>query len=272
LDRLRVAPLTGVITIRLDPYIHLGPLRLAWHGLTIAVGILAGALVAGRYARERGLAPDPLWIIAALLALGGLVGGKVLYLLEHNPGGLVRPGAVFGGYGFTFDGGVVVAAALIIAYVWRGRRDLGYLDVVACALPFGVAIGRIGDVINGEHYGPRSNFFLAVRNANPKASTPNPADAYHNGGLYEVLLAGAIFALIWPLRHHFRRNLDLMWLVFALWSVGRFAMFFYRSDSPQLALGLNNAQWSSIGLLIVIAIGWPLAIRHSQRARPAGAP
>jgi phosphatidylglycerol---prolipoprotein diacylglyceryl transferase len=252
-------PAFGVITIRIDPSIHIGPITVAWHGLTIAIGIVLGALLAGRWLRERGLASDPMYVIGVLVALGGVVGGRVFYLLE-------RGGPVVGSNGFTFDGGVILAGGLIAVYVWRKRLSPGYLDVIAAAFPLGVAVGRIGDTINGEHYGPRSHFFLAVRNANPHALTPNPAFAYHNGGLYESLLALLIFAIVWPLRDRLRRPLDMTWLVLALFNAGRFAEFFLRYDSPKLALGLNNAQWTSLVLLIVVAIGWPVTRRLQARA------
>lgn len=136
----------------------------------------------------------------------------------------------------------------------------------------GVAIGRVGDVINGEHYGERSTFILAVRNAHPDALTPNPAFAYHSGGLYEVLLAAAIFAVVWPLRHRLRRPGDLAWLVLGLFAAGRFFEFFLRGDSPQLALGLNNAQWTSLVLLIVVIAGRAFTVRRGDmRSRSAAA-
>ena len=254
----------AVITIRLDPFIHVGPLTIAWHGLTIAIGILIGGLAAGRWVRERGLDVDPLVTIVGLVALGGLVGGRVFYLLEHDAGGIVDPSTLLSSNGFTFDGGVILAALLIAAYVLRTGLSLSYLDAVAAGLPLGVAIGRIGDVINGEHYGPRSDFFLAVRNANPDALTPNPNFAYQNGGLYEVLLAAAIFALVWPLRHRFRTQMSLVWLVLILLAAGRFFEFFLRSDSPDLVLGLSNAQWTSLALLVVSIIGWIYTVRRSR--------
>jgi prolipoprotein diacylglyceryltransferase len=43
----------AVITIGIDPMIHLGPVTLAWHGLTIAIGILIGGLTARGDARPR---------------------------------------------------------------------------------------------------------------------------------------------------------------------------------------------------------------------------
>ncbi len=246
---------SAVITLRLDPFIHLGPLTIAWHGLTIAIGLGLGSLLAKRWLSERGLVSDPLFPLALLLAVGGIVGGRLFYLVEHG-------GPLLGTIGFTFDGGVILAVLLLFLFVWRTKVCGRYLDAIAAGLPFGVAVGRIGDVINGEHYGPRSDFFLAVRNANPHALTPDSALAYQNGGLYEVLLGTLVFGIVWPLRHHFRRPLDLSWLVLALFAAGRFAEFFARSDSPKLALGLDNAQWTSVGLLVVVAVGWLVTRRH----------
>lgn len=84
-----------------------------------------------------------------------------------------------------------------------------------------MAVGRIGDVINGEHYGPASTWLLAVRNTHPDADVPSPDVAYHSGGLYEVLIALAIFAIVWPLRHRFTRPLTAVWTVIAWGSACR---------------------------------------------------
>jgi phosphatidylglycerol:prolipoprotein diacylglycerol transferase len=257
----------AVVTIGIDPFIDIGPLTLAWHGLTIAVGIALGGVLAGRIVRELGLPTDPLWTIGAILALGALVGGKLFFLAEH--GELAQPDRWLSGNGFTFDGGFIAAAIGIAVYVWRLRLPLSYLDAVAVALPLGVAIGRVGDVINGEHYGPASTFFLAVRNTHPDAAVPSNAIAYHSGGLYEVLLASVIFAIVWPVRRRLlMRPLRAVFTVLLLFSVGRFAMFFVRSDSPEAALGLSSTQWTSLALLVV-ALGGLAATRNlASRARP----
>jgi len=255
-----VASVTAVITIGIDPEIHVGPLTLAWHGLTIAVGVVIGGLVAARCLRERGRDTEPLYAIGMLIALGAIVGGRLFYVLE-------RGGPLLGSRGFTFDGGFVLAAALVVGYVWWRGLGARYLDAVAVGLALGVAVGRIGDIINGEHYGPQSDFLLAVRNSHPDALTPNADLAYQSGGLYEVLLASLIFAIVWPLRHRLRPG-ELTWLVVGLFSLGRFFEFFARSDSPDLALGLNNAQWSSLVLLGVAVAGWWLTIvRRGRRPR-----
>jgi phosphatidylglycerol:prolipoprotein diacylglycerol transferase len=252
-----------VITVGIDPTIELGPATVSWHGLTIAIGVFVGLLLAARVARERELSPAPIHSIGLIVALGGLVGGKALFLVET--GGLANPEAWVSAQGFTFNGGLLLAAVGIAVYLWRTATDLIYLDVVAVAFPLGVAVGRIGDVINGEHFGPPSDWPLAVRNTHPDASVPSTDVAYHSGGLYEVILAALIFAVVWPLRHRLRRPLLTVWVVIGLFALGRFVAFFFRSDSQELALGLNGAQWSSVVLLAASAVGaW-----HSAQGRPA---
>lgn len=253
----------GVITIGIPPELHLGPVTLAWHGLTIAVGILLGARLAAALVERRGLSGDPLYAVTGLVAVGGLVGGRVFYVLEHG-------GPLLGTRGFTFDGGLILSTILIAAYVRRTHLDGRYFDAMALALPLGVAIGRIGDVINGEHYGPRSTSFLAVRNSHPDALTPDRALSYQNGGLYEVILAAMIFGVAWGLRERLPRVGDVVWLVLGLFAVGRFFEFFLRSDSPSLALGLDNTQWTSVALLGVVLAGRFIAGRMTGAPGSSG--
>ena len=259
------------ITIGIDPTIDIGPITLAWHGLTIAIGILIGAGAAARVLRERGLDPAELSPLVAIIAVAGLVGGRLFYLAEH--GLLADPGEWVGSRGFTFNGGFVLATAGIALYVWRRGLGTGYIDAIATGLPLGVAVGRVGDVINGEHYGPESGWLLAVRNTHPDADVPSAAVAYHSGGLYEVMLGALIFAIVWPLRHHIRQPLAMVWLVSGLFGVGRFFEFFYRSDSEDAALGLNSAQWTSLAIVVVAVAGWVLSRRlQARRATRGGGP
>lgn len=182
----------AVLTVGIDPTIELGPVTLAWHGITIALGILVGGLAAGREVRRRGLPTEPLYTIGMILVAGALVGGRAFYLAEH--GQLLDPGEWLGTRGFTFYGGLIAAAVGIGAYLWRGQLSIEYLDAVSFGLPLGIALGRVGDVINGEHYGPQTDFFLGVRNTHPDADVPSPDVAYHSGGLYEVLIGALTFA------------------------------------------------------------------------------
>lgn len=257
----------SVITIGIPPEMHLGPLTIAWHGITIALGIVVGGRVAGSWLRERGLPTEPLTMLGVLLTVGALVGSRIFYLAEHDPAGILKPGTLLSTRGFTFDGGMILSTVLVAGYVWRTKISTRYLDAIAAALPLGIAIGRIGDIINGEHYGDRSTFVLAVRNSNPDALTPDPRFAYQNGGLYEVILALLILAIVWPLRHHFKQPMRLSWFVLGLFATGRFFEFFLRGDSPNLALGLSNTQWTSV-VFLAICIAGARFVRPNDRPQP----
>ena len=257
-----VGVLPGVITIGIDPTIELGPLTLAWHGITIALGIAVGAWLAGRVAREFGYGPDPIPTIAGLAAVGGLVGGRILYLAEK--GRLGQPGEWLGTNGFSFNGGLLLAAVLIAIYIRRRDLPLRYLDALAVGLPLGIAIGRIGDVIYGEHYGAATTFFLGVRNTHPDADVPSPDVAYHSGGLYDLLIGLIVFAIVWPLRHRLRRPTEVMWLVVGLIGLGRFFEFFARDDSEVILAGLSSAQLTSLGIVVVALIGLDISRRATR--------
>ena len=260
----------AVITIGLDPYLQLGPLTVAWHGLTIAIGVLIGAWVAGRVAQSRGMPAEPMTTVALLAGGAGLIGGRVLYLIEHDS--LLRPGEWLGTNGFSFNGGLILAAVAIVVYIRRTGLPLAYLDAIAVGLPLGIAIGRIGDVIYGEHFGPPTGSFLGVRNTHPDASVPSPDVAYHSGGLYDLLIGAVIFAVVWPLRHRTRHPTELMWLVVALLGAGRFVEFFARSDSDTVALGLSSAQWTSLAIVLIGLTGLIAARRRPVKVheRPGG--
>jgi phosphatidylglycerol:prolipoprotein diacylglycerol transferase len=79
-----VADGLSVITIGVDPTIELGPLTLAWHGITIGLGIVVGALAAGVEARRRGIETGPLYTIGMIVVAGAVIGGRAFYLAEHD--------------------------------------------------------------------------------------------------------------------------------------------------------------------------------------------
>lgn len=258
----------------IDPTLEIGPLTLAWHGLTIALGILIGGVAARRFARELGLDPDVLSSLTIVLLLAGLLGARLFFLAETDPPALVRPAAWFATTGFAFNGALIAAALALVAYLWKRRLDLRYLDVVALGFPLGMAVGRIGDVIYGEHFGPPTGLPWGVRLVHPEAAVPSPEVAYHSGGLYELVLAGMLFAVLWPLRKRFLRPAMLTFTVVGAYAAGRFLMFFYRSDSPEFALGLSSSHWASAALALLAMLGAAATRLHQApaEARPALAP
>jgi prolipoprotein diacylglyceryltransferase len=85
------------------------------------------------------------------------------------------------------------------------------------------------------------------------------------------MIGALVFAIAWPLRKGLEpRPLALTWLVLALLAIGRFFEFFLRSDSADLALGFEIAQWTSLGVLAIAAAGAWLTLR--RRPTPRGRP
>lgn len=257
----------GVITIEMSPSIELGSLEIAWHGIMIALGIVAGSWLALRYARERSLDEDRLLTCVFAITVAGIVGARIYYLVEEDPGDLLRPGEWLGNEGFGFYGAMIAGSLAVAAYLWRARLSVRYLDALAAGFPLGMAVGRTGDLINGEHYGPASDAPWAFRYTHPDAVVPSSATGYQSGAFYEILLALAMLAAFWPLRGRFASPGALLAAVVAAYAIGRFLIFFIIRDTEVVALGLRQAQWTSLGLLLLAAIGFWLAVRlHRQRA------
>jgi phosphatidylglycerol---prolipoprotein diacylglyceryl transferase len=253
----------GAITVDIDPFIHLGPLTFAWHGIMIALGIAVGTWIADRESRRRGLDPDPVFVLVIIIVIAGMLGARALYLLENE--GLLRPSEWLGTNGFSFYGAIILGVPAAVGYAVKRRLGVRYLDLLAIGFPAGMAVGRLGDVINGEHYGPASDLPWAVRNAHPEADVPSNVVAYHSGGLYEVVLALVLIALVWPLRRRLSTPGTLLCAVVAMYGVGRFFMFFVRDDSTELTLGLSFTQWTSLGLIAAAALGFVMIRRGRDR-------
>ena len=252
----------ATITIDIPPTFHVGPLELAWHGVMIAVGLLCGAWLALRFAKEIGLERDPLLNLVGILVFGGIIGSRLLFLILDEPSALLDPTRWLGNYGFAFFGALILAPLAAALYIRRAHLSLRYLDALAAGFPLGMAVGRIGDVISGEHFGPPTTLPWGFRYLNPDAEVPGSQLAYHQGGFYEIVLALAMLAVLWPLRHRFRRSLTLFWTTIAFYSAGRFVMFYYRDDTTKFIPGINTAQAISLGLLGLSVLGLWLAKRQ----------
>jgi len=182
----------------IDPVlIHLGPLAIRWYSLAYIVGLLAG----WRYIRALALKPPhaatPLEIDDFLTwaILGVVLGGRLGYVLFYNfDYYLENPLSVLKVWqgGMSFHGGflgVVVAGLLFVRR--RGIRILPFADLVACATPIGLFLGRLANFINGELFGRPSDVPWAVIFPN---GGPYPR---HPSQLYEAGLEGlALFALL----------------------------------------------------------------------------
>ena len=143
--------------------IPLGPLAVSPHGIGIAVGYLMGSWWMLREGKKRGLSEDHVGSILLWALVGAIVGARFFYVLGHwsdfsdDPLSALR---IWEG-GISLVGGI--AGAVIFAYpVMRkfNYRFLQVMDSAAIGLAFGIMIGRIGDLVIGDHLGKPTDFFL----------------------------------------------------------------------------------------------------------------
>jgi len=178
-------------------------------------------------------------------------------------------------------GAVVVGAitGYVIA-VRRGDIPIGAgADAAAAGIGLGMAIGRIGDVINGEHHAvPCGPPGICVTYDHPDSLGQGPAfgpgDPRYSAGPvhlavgYEMLwdLAGVALALV--LRRRFSGRPPegrIFWIWLAFQSLGRLLISFLRIDKPDL-FGLYQAQLIS---LVLIALSIPMLVTLFGMARAA---
>jgi phosphatidylglycerol:prolipoprotein diacylglycerol transferase len=267
--------------------IHLGPVAIRLYGVIIMFGVLAGAFLAGREARRRGLDPELVWDGLIWVLIGGVLGARLWHILTPPPsmvergitttyylthpldalaiwkGGLGIPGAIIGG--------------VLALYVFSRRRELVFpiwLDVAAPAIALGQAIGRWGNFVNQELYGRPTDLPWAIF-IEPQYRLPGFLDQayFHPLFLYESLWNLAnMFFLLW-LGRRFADRLrpgDLFLTYLVAYPLGRFLLEFLRLDSSQV-VGLNINQ----GLMLVVGSAAILTIflrsrMDALRQRTAG--
>ena len=150
--------------------------------------------------------------------------------------------------------------------MWK-KHPIGRIaDIAAPGVILAMAIGRIGDLINGEHFATRTELPWGVVYTHPQtlslyaSADTNALLPTHPATTYEMLFDIAVLGLLWSLRGRLRPDGMIFALFLALYSVGRFFISFLRLDKDWF-LGLNQAQLIAI---IVLAVTVPLLIYKAQ--------
>ncbi|HEX2025299.1 MAG TPA: prolipoprotein diacylglyceryl transferase family protein, partial [Actinomycetota bacterium] len=190
--------------------------------------------------------------------------------------------------GISLIGGI--AGAIIFAYpVMRryGYRFLQVMDSAAIGLAFGIIVGRIGDLIIGDHLGKPTDFFLgwAYRGGqlpgpwtetSPGQWTASLSGGYtetlsregatlvqgsqtiatgtgvHQTALYDFFIAIGLFLFLYWLNRRPRRE-GVLILSFAIWyGLGRVITDLLRIDKT--FFGLTGSQWTSIAAVVISVI------------------
>ncbi|MFP3914081.1 MAG: prolipoprotein diacylglyceryl transferase family protein, partial [Actinomycetota bacterium] len=137
------------------PIFEVGPLQMSLHGVFAAIGFIAGAWIATREIRRRGLDAEAYQSVLTWGLIGALIGARYLTtpaaLFEGVPlGDALNP---LGG-NFSIMGGF--AGGIVGGLIRMRRFDLPVLptlDASTFGLALGTVVGRIGDLAIVEHLG-----------------------------------------------------------------------------------------------------------------------
>ena len=243
-------------------------LKIHWYGIMIALGLYAGIQVALRDSARRGINRDQLMNLALLAAVLGIAGGRLYYVVQNNPSFFIHhPAQIIAVWqgGMAFYGAIFGGALAIIIAAWRWHMPLwSLLDIGALGLAIGQAIGRFGNIINGDIVGYKtSGWGFEYTNPNTFGPLNTPVQP---ASLYELLISLALFILLWNLRKRVHPEGMLAMIYLILYSISQFFIFFLR-DNIVILSGLKQAQ---VTALVVIALTLPVIayLLRNERLNP----
>lgn len=261
--------------------LQIGPFTIYGYGLMLAIGFIVGSYVLTSELKRKGLDQNLGNTITLIALAAGIVGSKVLFLLENWGYFLEDPiGMTFSPSGLTFYGGFLAAAFSIFLYLRKRKiRFLIAADAVAPGLLLAYGIARIGCHLSGDgDYGipttlpwgtdyskgtyPPSIAFKSmpeIANKFPGGIVPDNT-LCHPTPVYEFLICALLFWVLWRLREKKQPegSMFMLYLVFA--GLERFFIEFIRVN-PRVFLGLSEAQLIAVALIVIGAFGWHMISR-----------
>jgi len=231
----------------------IGPFTFYSFGLMAAIAVVLAGVFLAIDLRQRGLDPSNALEIVVGAAIGGFLGARIYYLIEHwgEPGE-----GLFSGSGLVWYGGVAggVIGVILIA-TWK-RIPLGVMaNAAAAPLALAYVIGRIGCQLAGDgDYGSATSLPWGM--SYPDGTVPT-TEIVHPTPIYESIAMLVVFWVLW----RFRGRLTAPWSLFGLYlvlaGIERLLVEFVRRTPTEFA-GLTTAQIISVGLIL---IGIPLVWR-----------
>jgi phosphatidylglycerol:prolipoprotein diacylglycerol transferase len=247
-----------------------------WYGILIVTGILLGSRVAGFLAKEYDRDPEAIWDMLMIVVICAIVGARVYHVFSQPESGMLgwnyykeNPIEAF----FIWNGGLGIYGALIggvigvaIYAYFHQLRLLRWLDFIAPGAAIGQSIGRWGNYMNRELYGPPTTLpwglkippLNRIESYNDMTQYP-PDTLFQPTFLYESLATLALCILLIWIALRFKAQLregDLVFGYLMGYAVVRFFTEFLRPDAWMMG-SLAAAQvfallFFGLGLLVLV--------------------
>src|SRR5688572_9575112 len=222
---------------------------LTWYGLIVMLGVLIGAWLAEREVRRRGENGEVLIDAMVWPIIIGILGARLWYVANSILGGnrsfiedpmsIIRPPIA----GLHFFGGLLFGGIALFMYLKRNGYDVWlFMDAVAPVALIGQALGRLGNFINQELYGPPTNLPwgipIGAGHRLPQFASLPETTRFHPTFAYEMILNILAFLFIlWYVRRDGDEN-EKPGTAFSLWLIlaGFIRVFieFFRPDQPRI--------------------------------------
>ena len=243
---------------KIDPImLSIGPVSIHWYGAMYLIGLLFAIGLAYYRAKNKDNSWNTDEVIDLLLwcFFGVIIGGRIGYVLFYNfPIFLQNPLYLFKVWegGMSFHGGLL--GVLVVMFIWsKKKKKLFFVtsDFIAPLVPFGLGMGRIGNLINGELWGRVTNvpWGIIFPNAGPLPRHPSQ--------LYEFFLEGVLlFIILNVFRKKTRPVGAVSGLFLIFYGLFRFIIEFFREPDQQLGLFFNVISMGQILSLPMILGGF----------------
>lgn len=226
----------------------LGPFTIYSYGLTLVAAFFISSALACSQAKRENINPDIIFNFLFVVFIAGIVGARILYVVENIGYYLEDPVEIFmlQHGGLSWFGGIIFGFPFAVAYLRKKNLSVYKIfDLIAPFAALGQAIGRIGCLLNGCCFGKAWKFgiYFAAHN-----SVRIPVQ------IYSSLLLIFIFIILRLLQERPHKAGEIFFAYLLFYSVKRFFMEFWRADNEVILLGLTLFQIISIVIFCIAMI------------------
>ena len=269
-------PTLAIMFPSIDPVIfQIGPFAIRWYAVAYIVGLFAGIW----YARWMVKYPPRLMTAAQvddflLWVLGGVVlGGRLGYVLFYKPSEyLADPVSIFKTWegGMSFHGGLLGVTLAIILYARHIKIDKWYVaDLVACAAPIGLLLGRLANFVNGELWGRQAPDVAWAMVFPGAGDVPR-----HPSQLYQATMEGLVLLIVLHLlwrQESIRSRPGILTGVFWIgYGIARIVGELFREPDSYLGFLIGGATMGQLLSLPMVLFGL-FSIWRARRTAPRSA-
>lgn len=251
--------------------LEIGPFQIRYYGLFYALGFVIAYFLISYLAKKKQL-PISKEDVADFLVyeiLGIVLGARLAYMLVYNPLFYLQNPfeiiAVWHG-GLSFHGGLI--GAIIASFLFCKKKKIDFYtlaDIVVIPVALALALGRIGNFINGELYGRITNMPWCIDYSKSKFLDFIPSGCRHPSQIYASIKDMAIFAVLWFIKDKKLPKGFMFWIFITLYGLFRTIVEFFRQPDEQLGFIFNHFSMGQLLSVPMFFIGLYMIYRLSAK-------